>query len=363
MSDRPEDLDEQFEVVAGRKAPLTLVPDWITLYPGTDKSPMYRGKILSPQAKAVYNVLAMHVNVDRGDGTCWPSRKTIASILGFSREQSVDPYLDQLDEADAIDRQPITRPNGALGVRYIVHQTPPPGYDGEQSISEHYKRRREEQAEQQTRPPGRPRKTAAPAAAPATPEPAAEETPEQPPAAKKAPAKKAPAKKAAAGKAPAKKGTAPAKKAPAKKAAEKAPAKQKTPEELEIEELAQVAADAWWEEAKKMVANNDMGPLIGSTSGPYLNLRKLLKESFEAGYDKGEIWRALHHLRTWSPAKWQLDKALQRERGIRGRPNVNGPTPMFRNDQWQQGTPEQGEPTTSEARPERPRFGVDVQAV
>lgn len=362
MSDRPEDLDEQIEVVAGRKAPLTLVPDWITLYPGSDKSPMYRGKILSPQAKAVYNVLAMHVNVDRGDGTCWPSRKTIANILGFSREQSVDQYLDQLDEADAIDRQPITRPNGALGVRYIVHQTPPPGYDGEQNIGEHYTRRRREQAEQQTRPPGRPRKTAAPAAAPAAPEPAVEETPQQPPAAKTAPAKEAtPAKKATAKKATAK--ATPAKKAPAKKTpAAKPPAKEKTPEELEVEELARVAAEAWWEEAKKMVANNDMGPLIGSTSGPFLNLRRLLKESFEAGYDKGEIWRALHKLRVWSPAKWQLDQALQRERGIRARPGGKGPTPMFRNEQWQKNEPEQGTPAQTSA-PDLSAFGVDVRAV
>ncbi|MEU5181169.1 hypothetical protein AB0G49_14065 [Streptomyces longwoodensis] len=356
MSDASEH-DEQFEVVVGRKAPLTMVPDWVTLFPGSKKSPMYRGKILSPQAKAVYNVLAMHVNVERGDSACWPSRETIADICGFSREQSVDPYLDQLDEADAIDREPIIRPNGAMGIRYIVHQMPPPGYDGEQNIGEYHKRRRKEKAQKQTRPPGRPRKTTAPAAEPAVPDtPAEEKTQERPPAARKAPAKKA----AAPRKAAATKKAAPAKKTAAKRAAPK----EKTPEEIALDELAEKAAQSWWAEAEKMVANNDMGPLMATgkaRSGKYLNLRTRLRAAFAAGYDKREIWRALHALREWSPAEWQWNKALEDVRGVRARPRPGGPKPLFRNDQWQKDdTPPNTEAPRASAAPDISEFGLQA---
>lgn len=360
MTDRIEDLDEQIEVVAGRKAPLTTVPDWVTLYPGSDKSPMYKGKILSPQAKAVYNVLAMHVNIDRGDGTCWPSRKTIAHILGFSREQSVDQYLDQLDAADAIDRQPITRPNGALGVRYIVHQTPPPGYDGEQNVGELYARLRAEQGRERTRLPGRPRKTAAPAADPATPEPTAEETAEQAPAAKKAPAKKAPAKKATTAK------EAPAKKAPAKKAAAaKPPEREKTPEEIALDEKAHGGAEKWWQRAAEGVDQKVMRPLMGTAkqkSGYFLNLRTRIREALEAGYTEQQIWDALHEIREWSPAKREFDRALGRAAGIQTPSRPGARTPLFRNQQWQEGEPSQ-DASAPAAAPDLSAFGVEVQTV
>ncbi|MBG7704901.1 hypothetical protein HCJ76_44270 [Streptomyces sp. MC1] len=365
MSDISEH-DEQFEVVIGRKAPLTMVPDWVTLFPGSKKSPMYRGKILSPQAKAVYNVLAMHVNVERGDSACWPSRETIADICGFSREQSVDPYLDQLDDADAIDREPITRPNGAMGVRYIVHQMPPPGYEGEQSVGEYHKRRREEKAQKQTRPPGRPRKTAAPATEPAPADTPAADVPEEQPAARKAPAKKAAPRKAA----PAKK-MAPAKKAAAKKAAPK----EKTPEEIALDKRAREGADRWWKRAAEGVEKKIMRPLLGDKrqqSGYYLNLVTRIKEALAAGYSEEQIWAALHEVREWSPAKREFDRALGRAAGIQtpGRPNDR--KPLFRNEQWQQAKPEQdkqeqGTPDLdalpSTAKPKRPRFGVDVQPV
>lgn len=355
MSDISEH-DEQFEVVVGRKAPLTMIPDWVTLYPGSKKSPMYRGKILSPQAKAVYNVLAMHVNVERGDSACWPSRETIADICGFSREQSVDPYLDQLDEADAIDREPITRPNGAMGVRYIVHQMPPPGYEGEQNVGEYHNRRRQEKAQKQTRPPGRPRKTAAPAAEPAPADtPAADAPQEQPPAARKAPARKAPAKKAPA-------------KAPAKKtaAAKKAEPKEKTPEEIALDKSAREGADRWWKRAAEGVEKKIMRPMLGDKrqqSGYYLNLVTRIKEALAAGYSEEQIWSALHEVREWSPAKREFDRALGRAAGIQtpGRTN-NARKPLFRNDQWQQGQREQGAHPATPA-PDLEVFGVEAQAV
>ncbi|WP_442538480.1 hypothetical protein, partial [Streptomyces pseudogriseolus] len=152
-----------------------------------------------------------------------------------------------------------------------------------------------------------------------------------------------------------------AKKAPAKKAAAKPP-KEKTPEELELDELAQTAADAWWEEAKKMVANNDMGPLLGTPktkSGKFLNLRTRIRAAFAAGYDKREIWRALHDLRQWSPPEWQFDKALQKVRGVRA-PRTNGPTPLFRNGQWQQDTPQAEGAQHAPAVPDVSEFGLQA---
>lgn len=341
-----EDLEEQLEIVAGRTAPYTTVPDWISLH-----------LVLDPQAKALYNVLAAHVNVLRGDGKVWPTRLALAEMLGFSREQSVDRYIKQLLAAGAIETEEIRRSNGAKGVRYTVHQVPPKGYDGPCTLAEWYQRRREALATAEPkRKPGRPRKTTPPAPAPAP----AEEAPAAPaPAAAEqtpegaAPAK-VPAQKTAAKKAP-------AKKTPAKKAAAKPP-KEKTPEELELDQLAQTAADAWWEEAKRMVANNDMGPLLGtpkSKSGKFLNLRTRIRAAFAAGYDKREIWRALHELRQWSPPEWQFDKALQKARGVRA-PRTNGPTPLFRNDQWQKDTPQTEGAQHAPAVPDVSEFGLQA---
>lgn len=348
MIDPMDELDEQLEVVAGRKAPYSTVPDWVTLYPG---------KALSPTAKAVYAVLAMHVNVSKQDDACWPSRKEIANILGFSREQSVDKYLEELDFVDAIDREPMTRPNGARGLRYIVHQTPPPGFKGEQTIAEYYMRRRKERAAEGTPKPGRPRKTAAPATAPAAPEAPATEAPEEKPAARRAPAKKAPAKKTAA------------KKAPAKKAAAAKPEpKELTPEQQALKELVDAAVDSWWKEAQRLVEAKKMGPLMGSPrakSGYFLNLRTRIQEAFEAGYDRYAVWHALHAVGEWSPAKREFDRALRAAAGIdtpaRRR---SGPTPLFRNDQWKQDKPTHDTTTPATPGPARPNldaFGVDAQ--
>jgi hypothetical protein len=338
VNDVLEELDEQLEVVAGRKAPYSTVPDWVTLYPG---------KVLSPTAKAVYAVLAMHVNVSKRDGACWPSRKEIANILGFSREQSVDQYLEQLDAIDAIDREPVVRANGAKGVRYIVHQTPPPVFDGDHNIGEYYKRRRVELAEERTRKPGRPRKTTAPVAEPAAPEAApAETTEEQPSAPRKAPAKKTAAKKAPA---------------------QKAEPKELTPEQQALKELTDAAVDSWWKEAERLVAAKKMGPLLGSPkakSGYFLNLRTRIQEAFEAGYDRYAVWHALHAVGEWSPAKREFDRALRAAAGIHipGQ-RRNGPTPLFRNEQWRQDKPQDSAPDAPEpaARPSLDAFGIDVQ--
>ncbi|WP_440072230.1 helix-turn-helix domain-containing protein [Streptosporangium sp. OZ121] len=113
------DLGEQIIVTAGRRAPFTQLGDWVVL-----------GDI-DCQAKALYWALAMHVNQQRGDFTVWPSREALAEILGYSRPQSVDRYIDQLVELGAIDVYE-QRVSGGLRGRHVyeIHQTPPPGYAG-----------------------------------------------------------------------------------------------------------------------------------------------------------------------------------------------------------------------------------------
>ncbi|MFI5859251.1 hypothetical protein [Streptomyces parvulus] len=399
-----DELDEQFEVVIGRKAPFSMIPDWVTLYPGSKSSPMYAGKILSPTAKAVYNVLAMHVNVSRGDSACWPSRKTIAQILGFSREQSVDQYLDQLDEVDAIDREPITRPNGAKGVRYIVHQTPPSDFEGEQSVGEHYKHRRAVEAAKLTRSPGRPRK-------------AEVEAEQQPPLAVtevEAEPQESPAdalvrtivdewwaqaeelvvlgemdplgtdrqKERARGNLVARVRDAVTSGhdaeliklalrelgewGPAKAKFERAlkTYKDKTPEEIELDKQAQSGAKKWWAEAEARVADKKMGPLLADTkrqeTGYYLNLRTRIREALKAGYDRWIIWDALVELGEWSPAKREFDRTLRRLSGVRQpRGARGGRAPLFTNDQWKKNDtpPQSGAPDVPTA-PDLSVFGV-----
>jgi hypothetical protein len=321
----PADLEEQLEIVAGRKAPYTTVPDWVTLHPDLD-----------PQAKALYNTIAAHVNVGRGDDEAWPTRLMLAEMLGFSREQSVDRYIRQLEEAGAIDTdRDYRRPNGAKGILYIVHQTPPDGYEGPQTLTAWYKRRRAALAAAPSPKPGRPRKAAAAAAAPAA----------KPVAKPAAPPKKTAAKKTAAA---------------------KKPPKEKTPEQIALDKQAQDGAEKWWERAKELVGERKMGPLMGNErqkSGYFLNVRTRIREALEAGYDSRLIWDALHEIREWSPAKREFDRALRRLSGIptgnRGRPG-----PLFRNDQWQQPSQPEQTGTVPQQSPAPPLevFGIETDA-
>ncbi|MEU0857433.1 hypothetical protein ABZ352_18615 [Streptomyces griseofuscus] len=311
----PADLEEQVEATLGRKAPYSRIPDWVTLHPDVE-----------PQAVAVYCVLAAHVNISRSDSLVWPSRLAMAEMLGYSRPQSVDKYIKQLEAIGAIDTEDFTRPNGAKGKRYTVHETPPDDFDGVHTLAAWYKRRRDALAAAGgAAKPGRPRK-----AQPAAP------APSEPRRAKKA----APAKKAAARK---------------KAAAEK------SPEELLLDQRARKGADLWWETAKELVEKKRMGPLMGSPrarSGYYLNLVTRIKEALDAGYDSKVILQALESVGEWSPSKRELDRQLRRLTGVvPPRSGRGGRTPMFTNDQWDGKTPD-GAPAASTA-PDLDVFGVE----
>jgi hypothetical protein len=121
-------------IETGRAAPkFTMAYDWVALIPG-----------LSHQAKALYWHLAMHVNIESGSRSVWPSRQTLAELMGFSRPQSVDKYLDELHAVGAITivREQHRDDGGLDSHTYLVHQMPPEGHEGAVTLDEFYKRRK-----------------------------------------------------------------------------------------------------------------------------------------------------------------------------------------------------------------------------
>lgn len=122
----------------GRRAPFSQVGDWVVV---SDR--------VEPTAKAIYWALEAMTRRDHEDGGTQsrladPSRETLAEMFGFSRPQSIDRYLDQLLAINAIDVK-ITPGHPS---RYVVHQTPPDGYEGARSMGEwHIRRRRRKEAE------------------------------------------------------------------------------------------------------------------------------------------------------------------------------------------------------------------------
>ncbi|UKD50839.1 helix-turn-helix domain-containing protein (plasmid) [Amycolatopsis sp. FU40] len=127
------ELDEQQEITAGRLLPYTQLGDWVAL------------SGISDHAKALYWHLAMHVNQKRGDGQVWPTRPLLAEWAGFSRAASIDTYIEELLALGAIDKFQRTYDNGMRRRNvYVVHFTPPDGYQGVESLSEFYASRRNE---------------------------------------------------------------------------------------------------------------------------------------------------------------------------------------------------------------------------
>lgn len=124
------DADE-VPVVEGRRAPFTMVADWVALAEA------------SPQAKLLYVLYAMHVNQGRGDGAVWPRRRWLAELMGFKKVCSLDRYNHELVALGAIDLEPRWIAPGVRGANLVrVHMTPPDGYDGPASLREHYEQRK-----------------------------------------------------------------------------------------------------------------------------------------------------------------------------------------------------------------------------
>ncbi|GGM14131.1 hypothetical protein [Micromonospora yangpuensis] len=115
-------------LVRGRESPQwTDVHDWVAL------------SGVSPTAIALYVVLRMHVNRERGDHMVKTSMLTLAVLMGMSRGDKIKPYLDELVAIGAVD---VDR--GGLHRRntYVVHQLPPLGYPGKITLKSWYNEHR-----------------------------------------------------------------------------------------------------------------------------------------------------------------------------------------------------------------------------
>ncbi|MFJ4342682.1 hypothetical protein [Streptomyces sp. NPDC088915] len=329
------DIDEQLKIVSGRRAPFTMVPEWVTVH-----------EELQPQAKALYGALAMHVNISRNDGKVWPTRLALSNMLGWSREQSVDPYIKQLVKAGAITVEDYRRSDGSMGKIYYVHETEPTWHTGPRTVAEFYVLHREKVKAMKAA--KKATKKAESADGPSTPAPTADRRGSTPPAAKKAtssrtkkavdPAETAPAvpdTSAAPEQEPAPAAAAP--KAKATKAR-----KEKTPEEIALDKLADEGAHRWWDvEAPKLVAEKKMTSFMGNSSSAFLAVRTLIRQALAAkpnSYAPHVIMAALIDGAQWSPHRTAFDKALRRVSGVQAATGTGRPR-LYRDSQWGQDKP------------------------
>ncbi|MFF9409860.1 hypothetical protein ACF1B0_30700 [Streptomyces anandii] len=125
VPDDPTALDHTLEVSLGRRAPFTQVGDWVLLS-GVDSD-----------ARTLYWALSAHLNASREDNEVWPGLLTLARILGLKKPENVSKYILQLEVIGAVE---VLRSSTGLvrRNRYIVHQTPPAGYSGPQSMADWY---------------------------------------------------------------------------------------------------------------------------------------------------------------------------------------------------------------------------------
>ncbi len=134
--DAPAVLDGTLELALGRRAPFTQLGDWLLL------------SGVSSDARALYWGLSAHINVTRDDTEVWPSLRTLARILGLKKPENVARYMLELEVVGAID---VIRTTAGLvrRNRYVVHQTPRPGYRGPHSMADWYNANRAAPSETQ----------------------------------------------------------------------------------------------------------------------------------------------------------------------------------------------------------------------
>lgn len=112
------------ELRAGRtESSWTQIHDWVMLAE------------IDAHAKALYTVYRMHINHRRGDDMVWPGTVSLARLIGVCRYDRVAKYNKQLVEIGAID---IIKQGMPARNVYVVHSTPPSGYEGPRDIAEWY---------------------------------------------------------------------------------------------------------------------------------------------------------------------------------------------------------------------------------
>jgi hypothetical protein len=71
--------------------PFAMIPHWVMLAD------------VSNQAKVLYVLLVMHVRLTQPENRlAWPTRRRLARMMRLRREQSVDPYVTELEKLGAI---------------------------------------------------------------------------------------------------------------------------------------------------------------------------------------------------------------------------------------------------------------------
>ncbi len=129
---------EKLEVAHGRRyqAPYARHPHWVSLAP------------IRHQSVRLYTFLAAHINNDRrkkdDDREVWPTMNDLAEMMGFTRRDKVKPFIDELKAIGAIDVEQIPVAGGGKRTRskYVVHETPPPGYEGHETLGDFYAAKR-----------------------------------------------------------------------------------------------------------------------------------------------------------------------------------------------------------------------------
>ncbi|UZK58085.1 hypothetical protein NEH16_31975 [Streptomyces drozdowiczii] len=121
----PAELDVAFELELGRRAPFTMLGDWVLLSGA------------SSEARALWWALSSHLNVKRNDAEVWPGLATLARLLHLKKPEHVARYLLELEVIEAVT---VKRVETGLKRRhrYVIHQTPSAGYAGPRSMGEWY---------------------------------------------------------------------------------------------------------------------------------------------------------------------------------------------------------------------------------
>lgn len=140
------DDDYGIEMTEGRPEPtlpFSMLGDWVMLALQTKK--------VRHPALSLYWALVAHLNINRakqGDRTVWPSQDTLAEMLGYSEGNKIAPYLKDLESIDAIEIQKVPVPGGGGRERshYVIHKSPPPDFDGPESLQDFYADRKARQA-------------------------------------------------------------------------------------------------------------------------------------------------------------------------------------------------------------------------
>lgn len=127
---------DPFELEALDELPFVQIPHWVPLAVAALTAP---SPAMKAGAIALYNFLAMHLSMNRDDRYVWPTRDTLAALMGYSRADKISPFVNLLIQVDAL--VVIKVPNGAGPEQrnvYRLRRNPPPNFTGHVLMSQIY---------------------------------------------------------------------------------------------------------------------------------------------------------------------------------------------------------------------------------